>query len=97
MAKRKKPSPLTVSVEAIIWNDASFELKEKLDTSPVLLHTVGFVVHEDAQQVLLAHEVGSVEDWMHEDMDYTRIPVSLILQRTKLAEVSVMREEEAEK
>lgn len=93
MPKRKKPSPLTCPIEAVIWNDAQFIPREKLDTSPCLMHTVGFLVHEDATQIILAHEVNSVEDWMEADMDHTKIPIGMVVKRTKVGEVSIMQED----
>lgn len=90
---RKKKSPASVQVEAIVWSDASFERGEKLDTSPLYVHTVGFVVHEDATQVILAHETKAVEDWLTEDMDYTKIPLSLVVSRMKLGEIKIARED----
>lgn len=92
MAGRRKKSPPNAVVESIIWRDASMEMREKLDTSPVIKHTVGFVVHDDKDQVILAHEVSVVEDWLDDFMDYTKIPVGLILKRVKLAEIPVQED-----
>ena len=65
MARRKK-SPATATIEAILWHDADGKFRQVLDTSPVLNHTVGFVVYEDSQQVVLAHEVSAVEQWLEQ-------------------------------
>lgn len=89
MSPRRKRSPLTANVEAIIWNDAWYENRAKLDISPVFNHSVGFVVHEDDKQVILAAELTVDEDWMEADMDYTKIPKPMIVKRTVLAEVGL--------
>lgn len=93
---RKKKSPTTVAVEAILWHDADGKFRQVLDTSPVLNHTVGFVVFEDAKQVVLAHEVSAVDEWLDEEMDYTKIPLVLIQKRMKLGELTVQPENEEE-
>lgn len=94
MARRKTLPPDKLPVEAIIWNDAAFVRRGPLDTDPCLMHTVGFVVHEDKTQIILAHEVNSTEDWNDKDMDYTQIPIGMVVSRARLAEVSIMQEEE---
>lgn len=88
---RRKISPPIVAVEAILWHDADIQMRTKLDINPVVQHTVGFLVHEDDTQVVLAHEVAAIEDWLEDDMDYTKIPKSLIRERTKFGEVSVAK------
>ncbi len=87
MSPKKKKSPPTASVIAVVWNDAYYENRAKLDTSPVFNHSVGFLVHEDDSQIILAAELTVDEDWMEADMDYTKIPKPMIVQRTILAEV----------
>ncbi len=48
--------------------------------------TVGFVAHEDDQQVLLVHEAVSDDDWRTRPVDYTQIPKSLIVRRIPLGQ-----------
>jgi hypothetical protein len=86
---RQKRSPNTCTVEAIIWWDAAFATREKLDTEKMILHTVGFVVHEDESQVVLAHEVETEVHWLSAEMDYTKIPKPLIVKRSVLATVNM--------
>jgi hypothetical protein len=63
--------------------------REVLDTDKTILHTVGFVVHEDEAHVILAHEVESEVHWLNTEMDYTRIPKPLIMKRTVLGMVDM--------
>jgi hypothetical protein len=81
-----------VSVE---WNDAYFVVREKLDIGPVLQHTVGYVVHEDNDQLILAHEIRSNDDWLDEEMDYTKVPKAMIVARVELGTVQVVKDEAA--
>lgn len=94
MARRKK-SPATATIEAILWHDADGKFRQVLDTSPVLNHTVGFVVFEDERQVVLAHEVAAVDEWIEQEMDYTKIPLVLVQRRVKLGELSIQPDDEA--
>jgi hypothetical protein len=86
---RKKRSPSSCPVEAVIWWDAAMATREILDIDKTVLHTVGFVVHEDDAHVILAHEVESEIHWLSEEMDYTRIPKPLIMKRTVLGTIDM--------
>lgn len=88
MAKKKK-SPETVLVAEIKWHDAAIRFREKLDASPTLNRTVGYVVYEDAQLVALAHEITVGEDWLNDVMDYTKIPQAMIVSRKDFGETRV--------
>jgi hypothetical protein len=90
--RRKKSLPI-VPVETVLWLDADYKMGSKLDISPVINRTTGLLVHEDDTQVVLAHEVIATEDYMDEDMDFTKVPKVLIIRRVKLADVTILPEE----
>ena len=96
MARRKK-SPATVDVDIVLWLDADGKFRSLLDTSPVHNQTVGMVVHEDDNQVVLAHEISVTDDWLEQELDYTKIPKVLIIKRSKLGTVPVGEEDAAQR
>lgn len=54
--------------------------------------TVGFVAHEDDQQLLLVHEAVSEDDWRTRPVDYTQIPKALIVKRHLLGQGPIFGE-----
>ena len=86
MAKRRsKPTELPLVV--ITWEDAVVHLSEKLQSDLMLQVTTGFLVFEDEKVVVLVHSFIPSEDWffgLDDNVDYHKIPVSLIKSRAEI-------------
>jgi hypothetical protein len=77
----------TLPVEVIMWRDAFFSRKTVMDSNLARLVTVGFVVYEDDEKVILAYEIEKSGEFRKKEMDYTAIPKALIEDRRAVARV----------
>src|SRR5438093_13101178 len=76
-----------IRVEVIVWHDASKQDRKEFNKELMVLSTWGAVIHEDAKQVILGHELEHRQDYMSREMDYTQIPKKMILKRVVAGEV----------
>lgn len=86
---RKKASPPTAVIEAVLWHDSQAVFRQTLETSPCFLWNIGAVVYDGEDQIILASDFQATGSWLTEDMDFTKIPKSLIVTRLVLGEVKV--------
>lgn len=76
-------------VEAIVWHDAYKADREAINTGPMILVSVGFLIHEDRQLVIIGHEAENNGAWRSKDSDFIQIPTRMIKKRVVLGEVTL--------
>lgn len=92
MTARRIPrvSPEEVTLEAVWWEDVIRRTRQPLDLRSATVMTLGAVVYEDEELLILAQEIDPDEKhWLKSEMDQVRIPKRLILRRIPTGKVPV--------
>ncbi len=76
-------------VECVVWHDAAKTTRALLNTNPIILATIGAVLHENKKEVILACEVEHIDGFVGKELDYQQIPKRVILARKVVGEVDL--------
>lgn len=78
MARKKAAGRI---LELVWWKDAESEIREPINPTLPRFFTVGFVVQDDDEVVILSHEFPEGEAKHDAAQDWTKIPKALVLGR----------------
>lgn len=90
MKRLPKISPEEISLTAIWWEDVIRRTRQPLDLRSATVLTLGAVVYEDDDLIVVAQEIDPDEKhWLKSEMDQVRIPKRLVLNRLEVGKIPV--------